>query len=100
MVHVINGLSVAFKSVFLFLRGWRRVEILYGDLIFHRTGCVFGHSNNEAVVDVSEAYIPSGVPCELRCVFGDLESQKRSVRSHEPVIRLSRAETVLFQYNK
>ena len=43
----------------------------------------------------SKAYILSGVPCELCCVFGDLESQKRSVRSHDPVIRLSKAK---FQY--
>jgi hypothetical protein len=40
VVHVINGLSVAFESIFLFLRGWRRVEILYGDSTFYRSGCV------------------------------------------------------------
>jgi len=37
----------------------------------------------------SRAYILSGVPYKLCWVFGDLVSQKRSVRSHEPVMRLS-----------
>jgi hypothetical protein len=40
VVYVIDGLSMAFEGVFLFLRGWRRVEILYGDPTFYRGGCV------------------------------------------------------------
>ena len=40
VVHVVDGLSMAFESVFLFLSGWGRVEILYGDSTFYRSSCV------------------------------------------------------------
>ena len=40
MAHVTDSLSMIFEGIFLLLRGWRRVEILYSDSTFNRSSGV------------------------------------------------------------